>query len=190
MSYASLAEVKSFLKISDSSQDTLLESLLASSEAFLNHYFGVDTLENSTFTERLPINPSPNSCKLRYYLKKRPVTSIEKVNGRTFTWVLGTDYIILNQRVIEFVASAQFGQYLQGLFFDTFEMEYKAGYEAGEVPRDIVLAQIMLVWAYWGESGTAQKYESYSVDVERVVYRSTASKKEFMDLIKPYRTFA
>lgn len=80
MSYATLAEVKSFLKISDSSQDTLLELLLASSGAFLNHYFGVDTLEKTTFTERLPVDPTPTSSGFCYFLKKRPVVSIKKVN--------------------------------------------------------------------------------------------------------------
>ena len=74
--YASVADVKAYLKINDSSQDALLGSLLGQAEAVINKYLGVDTILNSTQTERFPIQfRFPD-----FFFSKSPVTEISKIN--------------------------------------------------------------------------------------------------------------
>lgn len=185
--YASLAEVKDYLGITDSSKDTLLGIYIDSAERVINGFFSVDTLLSSDYTERLKINATSPSDQRGYefFFRKRPVTAIKSLNGITYTGVEGTDHIIENLRHVTF---KNISQYLVGFWWDSIVFVYTAGFST--VPADIKLAEMMIVGQMYATGGSNNAYSSYAIGDEKVVFKSKEEAQAVLSLLKPYKTFA
>lgn len=185
--YASLAEVKDYLGITDNSKDALLNIYLDSAERVINGFFSVDTMLSTDYTERLKIDSTSPSDQRGYefFLRKRPVTAIKSINGITYTGVAETDYIIENQRKVTF---KEISTYLVGFWWDSIKIVYTAGFAT--VPADIKLAEMMIVGQMYATGGSNNAYSSYAIGDEKVVFKSKEESQAVLNLLKPYKTFA
>lgn len=90
--YATLEQLKSYLHITGTNEDTVLSLCLNASTDKMNRVIGVDTFLSSQVTSR--IVPDFSKQENKYILEKFKVDSIDEINGITYTGVLDTDYII------------------------------------------------------------------------------------------------
>lgn len=182
--YVSVAELKSFLGIPvlDTSKDALLQIYLDSAEDTINRYLGVDTMASSDVTERI------KECDLlrrydgvRFFVRKRPVTAIKKIEGVTYSGTEGVDFIIENLRGI---VIKNLTNYLIGIKFQTFEIIYTAGYTT--IPGSIKMAEMILAASLSTNSGGNSAYQSYAIGEEKVVFRS---QEEYLSVLNSLDQF-
>lgn len=139
MSYSTLSDFKSYLWIdaSDTSQDSLLTQFLNSANSKLNNLCWVDDFAKWTRTqiiEKRWIFDTPRW--LEFYLKNKPVVSIDKLNGDSSApWTKGTDYLIIYDRRAIF-------KRLELNDWSMLEVEYTAWYQT--IPDDLKLMEMML----------------------------------------------
>lgn len=112
------------------------------------------------------------------------MTAIKKLNGITYTGVLGTDYIIENLRKVTF---KQIAEYLTGFWWDSIEFIYTAGFST--IPSDIKMAELMIASSMHATRGANNSYSAYQIGDERVTFKSKTDADDVMRLLKPYRTF-
>jgi len=152
--YATLAQVKDYLWITDTSNDSLIQHLLNSSYYLLNKLIWVTTLNGWSVTEELNLGDIYKWVWYYWfniYLKNKPVSAITKINWTAYTWVKWTDYMITYDRKLTI---KDLDNYIVSLNFDVFEIEYTAWYNRDDswvdtLPDDIKLMQMMLVsWLY------------------------------------------
>lgn len=185
--YTDLATLKSYLDITDSAKDTLLQMYLDSAERVINGFFSVDTMRTSDYTERLKIAatyPYNDSRGYEFFMRKRPVHSIKSINGISYTGVLGTDYIIENHRKVTF---KQIAQYLTGFWWDSCEFVYSAGFDT--IPADFQLAELQIAANMYATAGSNNAYQSYQIGDEKVVFKSAEDAKQVLALLKPYKIY-
>ena len=155
MSYSTLAQFKDYLWISqsDTSQDTLLTQFLNASYSKLNHICWVDSFEKWTRTQVIEKRWIFDTARwLEFYLKNKPVASIDKINWSTESLTKWTDYLIIYDRRAVF----------KKLELDDWWMlniEYTAWYQT--IPDDLKLMEMMLAsWMYmkeWKEGVSSYK---------------------------------
>ena len=138
MSYSTLAQFKAYLwiDVSDTSQDTILTEFLNSANEKLNNLCGVDSFAKWTRTQTIEkrwIYDTPRW--LEFYLKNKPVASIDKMNWENYSWEKWTDYLIIYDRRAIF-------KKLQLNDWWMVEVEYTAWYET--IPDDLKLMEMML----------------------------------------------
>lgn len=166
--YASVAELKDYIGPTDK-PDALLGTFLESAESLINRFLGVDTVISSDVTERVTLCSDladSDTLQYRFVLGKRPVTAIKKVNGTDYTGTNGTDFIVEHQRVVTF---NDLSAYIAELKFDSFTIEYTAGYST--CPADIKLAEMILAAQSVGTAGS-NAYQSYAIGDEKVTFKS------------------
>lgn len=155
MTYSTLAQFKDYLWISqsDTSQDTLLTQFLNASYSKLNHICWVDSFEKWTRTQTIEKRWIFDTARwLEFYLKNKPVASIDKINWSTESLTKWTDYLIIYDRRAVF----------KKLELDDWWMlniEYTAWYQT--IPDDLKLMEMMLwSWMYmkeWKEGVSSYK---------------------------------
>ena len=161
MSYSTLAQFKDYLWIlqSDTSQDTLLTQFLNASYSKLNHICWVDSFEKWTRTQIIEKRWIFDTARwLEFYLKNKPVVSIDKINWSTESLIKWTDYLIIYDRRAVF----------KKLELDDWWMlniEYTAWYQT--IPDDLKLMEMMLAsWMYlkkWEEGVSSYKLWDESI---------------------------
>lgn len=177
MSYISTNDAKASLKISDSSQDTLLESYIAIAEGIINNRLWVDTILKTDNKQRVKFNDY-----LEFYLRKSPVVSIKKIAWQTYNWVLWTDYVIENKRKVIF---KNLNWYTFNYNFDTFEIEFEAWYDL--VPQGIKHACLLLVNNMY-LSAWKIAFDSYAIWEEKISFKSDEETLKMVDsLINLYK---
>jgi len=122
LNYAQLSDVKTYLGISWSSEDTSLAALLLQSYYLLNSMLGVDTLNETTKTEVV----ERIFWDWTFWLHNRPVTALLTLDGTSYTWVLNTDYQILHNRQLRV---KDITDYMTSLEFYNITATYTAWYD-------------------------------------------------------------
>lgn len=137
--YTTLAEVKTFLWISTTSEDTRITAILGGVEAFVyNIIWDINTGDK---TEEINLNIIEEDLET-IPLSNYRVTKIKTVNGTDFTSkVDGTDYKIRNN---DKVTIKWLCDYLSDLEFNVFDIVYTSW--LSEIPEDLKNAIANLVW--------------------------------------------
>lgn len=103
--YSSLSQFKSYLWIpsSDTSKDEQLTLILNWACATINKICGVDSFDEWTYEEEIDARKIYiNSFWYNIFLKNKPVSSINKINGEDYSGVKGSDYMVSQQRRVIF----------------------------------------------------------------------------------------
>jgi hypothetical protein len=150
MSYTTLASVKTWLWITWTNQDTILNQLISDANVYLNRALNITSFDTADITEKLRFFPQSYSQfgYHMFYLKNFNVTAIKEINWITYTWVLNTDYQIQNSRVLQI---RNLHQYFVPVYFDYVTIKYTYWYvrSPDELPKDIELLERLLVqWLY------------------------------------------
>lgn len=136
--YSSLAQFKEYLGIdnSDTSQDVLLTTFLNTSMEKINNLCWVDSFFKGQYTQTIEkrwIYDTPRW--LEFYLKNKPIVSIDKMNWTDYSGVLWTDFLVLYDRRCIFKKIELNDWWM-------VEIKYTAWYET--IPYDIQLMEMML----------------------------------------------
>lgn len=103
--YSSLSQFKSYLWIpsSDTSKDEQLTMILNWACSTINKICGVDSFDAWTYEEEIDARKIYiNSFWYNIFLKNKPVSSINKINGEDYSGVKGSDYMVSQQRRVIF----------------------------------------------------------------------------------------
>lgn len=136
--YSTLEQFKQYLWIdsSDTSQDTLLTSILNTANSKLNNLCWVDSFEKWTYKQTIETRWIYESSRwLEFFLKNKPVLSIDKMNWETYDWVKWTDYLVIYDRRI-------IARKIPLNDWWMVEIEYTAWYET--IPDDLKLLEMMI----------------------------------------------
>ena len=132
--YSTLEQFKQYLwlDVSDTSQDAMLTSFLNTANAKLNNLCWVDSFARWTYTQTVEarwIYESPRWFE--FYLKNKPVVSIDKMNWESDVW----DYLVIyDRRIITKKISLN--------DWNMLNIEYTAWYET--IPDDLKLLEMMI----------------------------------------------
>lgn len=190
-----LAEVKTYLGITGSTDDTLLTQLinlttgeiegLADRNLIEAEYTDeVLRYETSNFDAQSYIAFDLNSSYLYLFLKNRPVSDIEvSVDGVAL--VQNTDYrLIADAGVIEmYTAPSEYN--------GNITATYTAGWAVASVPQDLKSVALGMVKGKYQESGDAVRgqggVQSTKVGDYSVTYGSTALPSSYTTIINKYK---
>lgn len=164
MSYSTLAQFKDYLWISqsDTSQDTLLTQFLNTSYSKLNSICWVDSFNKWTYTQMIEKRWVFDTARgLEFYLKNKPVSSIDKINNEV-VWTKWVDYLIIYERRAVF----------KKLNLDEWwflNVEYTAGFQT--IPDDLKLMEMML-WSGMRQEHNYEWVSSYKLWEESITFWS------------------
>ena len=97
--YSTLAEFKTYIWVSDNTQDAELTFYLNSAYELLNKLLGVDTFSEWVSTENVQfITEDKYLGNINIYLRNRPVLEIQEINWEEYDW----EYIVQNERKVVF----------------------------------------------------------------------------------------
>lgn len=149
--YSTLSQFKSYLWIdsSDTSQDTLLTQILNSANLKLNNLCWVDSFDLWTYTQTIESRWIYESSRwIEFFLKNKPVQSIDKMNWVNYEWTKWTDYLVIyDRRIITKKVSLN--------DWNMLEIEYTAWYDRNlqvewsettidTLPDDLKLLEMMI----------------------------------------------
>lgn len=172
MSYSTLAQFKSYLwmDVSDTSQDALLTNILNSANSKLNHLCWVDSFAKWEQTQIIEKRWIFDTARwLEFYLKNKPVASIDKLNWEVYSWTKWTDYLILYDRRAVFKKLPLNDWWM-------LEVEYTAWYET--IPDDLILLEMMLWCAELPDSMKSEYWvwlSSYKLWDEQITFWSKST---------------
>lgn len=175
VSYATLTDLKKYLWISWTDNDTILTEMLNTAYLQLNHLIWVDTLNLTTGVEYIEQNKLyTNWLQERFYLTNKPVSVITKIWWENYSGVKWTDYMVIYDRKILFNKM----DFLDKIKFGLLEIEYTRWYNRARIdwqttvddlPDDIKLMQMMLVWWMWNNKGM-EWVSSYKIWDESITF--------------------
>lgn len=149
--YSTLAQFKQYLWIdsTDTSQDTLLTQILNSANLKLNNLCWVDSFDLWTYTQTIEARWIYESSRwIEFFLKNKPVQSIDKMNWVNYEWTKWTDYLVIyDRRIITKKVSLN--------DWNMLEIEYTAWYDRNlqvewsettidTLPDDLKLLEMMI----------------------------------------------
>jgi len=204
VNYATLTQLKSYLGISGTQDDLVLQLLLDWAYNTLNNLLQVESMNLTTGEDTVEAKKIYNNdwyYGYNIFLRNKPVTAITKINWTTYEGVKGTDYLITYDRK---ATIKDLMDYIATLSWDTFQIEYTRGYDrdlnewvpgAGDtLPDDIKLLQMMLVAWEWNKKGMEWVVE-YKLGDETIKFGSVNGQSEqdtffsFKTILDKYRTF-
>jgi len=185
--YSTLAQFKAYIWMdaTDTSQDSLLTQILNSANSKLNHLCWVDSFANWTYTQTIEKRWIFESARwLEFYLKNKPVASIDKMNGDTYQWVKGTDYMIIYDRRAIF-------KKLELNDWWMLEIEYTAWFQT--IPDDLKLLEMMIACAElpdWMKAEYSVWISSYKLWDEQITFWSKTSWNWSVSIDDQYFSFS
>ena len=145
---------------SDTSQDSLLSEILNASYSKLNHICWVDSFSKWNYTQLIEKRWVFDTARwLEFYLKNKPVSSINKINNQS-VWTKWTDYLIIYDRRAVFKSLE-----LDDRWF--LNVEYTAWYET--IPDDLKLLEMML-WSWIYQQHWNEWVQSYRLWDETITF--------------------
>lgn len=176
---ATLAELKSYLWIIDSSQDTILTIFLDSADDFVKSYIGRE-IESATYTEYFD-----GDGQREILMKNYPVTTLTSFDENTGT--LQTP-VWTAKDPTTFKLSPNIAKLFLTFYktrgFQNFKVVYVAGYET--IPGDIKLATLKLAaWYYNRRTSDGIKKEWVAGD--SVEYDTTEIPSDVFIILNNYR---
>lgn len=193
--YANLTLFKQYLGIpaSDTTNDNLLTMFLNSAEEKINNLCWVDSFDEWTYNEDIEARKVYATSRwYEVYLKNKPVQEIQTINWSEYSWIHGTDYMIIYDRRIIF-------KEIQLWSFWILSIWYKAWYNRNDdwvdrLPDDLKLMEMMLA------SGMRQQHNyewvsSYKLGDESITFGSKWNMTpddqyfSFTTLLNKYKNF-
>jgi len=177
---ANLAELKSYLWITDSDEDTLLTALLWQADAFIKSYTGRD-LEANDYADEL----YSWKAEREFLLKQFPVNSLTSFKYNTGTlWTpvweaFDEDSYRLDEETWRIYLAFNL---VRG--FQNIQVNYNAWFET--VPADLNLAEIRLA-AYYFNTRNADWIVSESVDGASVRYDVKKTPDDILAILENYK---
>lgn len=165
MSYSTLAQFKSYLwiDVSDTSQDELLTNFLNSANSKLNHLCWVDSFALSTYDQTIERRWIFESARwIEFYLKNKPVSTINKLNWNNYDWTKWTDYLILYDRRVIFKQLTLNDRWM-------LEVNYTAWFQT--IPDDLKMMEMML-WSWMYQEHNYEWVSSYKLWDESITFWS------------------
>jgi hypothetical protein len=154
MSIVSLAETKAFLSITSTDYDALLTTYIANVDAIIKSI--IWNVESADVEEVI------STCDIWIYwnifCKNNNITALKKIEWVTYTWVLNTDYKIINwtKLIIRDV-----NNYLTWLIFNYFTLTYTAGWAT--VPSDLKLCANIMIQNLFNNKDSDQNVIKYTL---------------------------
>ena len=144
-----LADLKAWLKVSGSTNNTLLEELERRAVAFVESQTGVQFSFNNAYTTTVP-----GTGTAVLFLPRAPAGAITEVReiasiGETGTEIVEADddgFVVRGSRLVRKRGSVWSSEY-------EYALTYPAGWAAGEEPGDIRQLVMDLVAAKWRQRG-------------------------------------
>lgn len=183
----SLADAKAFLKITASTEDTILGDMVNHCSAWINKFCDRAFL-SAERTEYYDGDPCEGSLVLRQF----PVTAIGSLYEDTLhvfgitTLIASTNYYLIGD-IGEIVLYNQRTAFLQGR--ENLKVTYTAGYTLATMPSDLQMACKVLVsysyrnmYSQW-RVGVA----SETIGQKTTTFDKMAMPKEVEGILKPYR---
>lgn len=165
MSYSTLAQFKAYLwiDVSDTSQDDLLTKFLNTANEKLNRICGVDSFNKWQYKQTIEARWIFDTARgLEFYLKNKPVESIDKINWSADSLTKWTDYMIIYDRRAIF-------KKLNLNSWWMLEIEYTAWYQT--IPDDLKIMEMMLAsWMY--QEHNYEWVQSYKLWDESITFWS------------------
>lgn len=189
--YSSLAQFKEYIWVdsTDTSKDVLLTTFLNTAMEKLNNLCWVDSFFKWKFTETIERKWIFDTSRwLEFYLKNKPVVSIDELNGTQYNWVLWTDYLVMYDRRPIF-------KKLELNDWGLLNVKYTAWYEV--IPYDLQLLEMMLASSMWQEHNY-EWVQSYKLWDEQITFWSKAGSYgitpdqqyfSFTTLLNKYKNF-
>lgn len=193
--YSNLTLFKQYLGIdvSDTTNDVLLTQFLNSATSKINNLCWVDSFDEWEYTEEIDWRKVIATSRwFEIYLKNKPVQQIEQINWVEYTWVHGTDYMIIYDRRIILKEVS-----LNDFWF--VNIKYKAWYNRNnewvdELPDDLKLMEMMLASGMW-QQHNYEWVSSYKLGDESITFgnKGDASADDqyftFTTLLNKYKNF-
>lgn len=172
MAYVTLSDVKTYLGITDNSQDAKLQILIDSAEAITTRILGDLTLWAKT--EQVTLCNFKLQCQGGYEisLKNQNVTQLTGINSLSYTGMINEDYRILPPKK-SVLWIKDITTYVGNVLDKYFDIEYISGYAT--IPSDIQLMQYLLIgWLNAQQNG--KEVQSMKVgDVSVTFAKDTAT---------------
>jgi len=193
--YSNLTLFKQYLGIdvNDTTNDVLLTQFLNSATSKINNLCWVDSFDEWEYTEEIDWRKVIATSRwFEIYLKNKPVQQIEQINWVEYTWVHGTDYMIIYDRRIILKEVS-----LNDFWF--VNIKYKAWYNRNnewvdELPDDLKLMEMMLASGMW-QQHNYEWVSSYKLGDESITFGSKGDASAddqyftFTTLLNKYKNF-
>ena len=177
--YSNLTLFKQYLGIdvNDTTNDVLLTQFLNSATSKINNLCWVDSFDEWEYTEEIDWRKVIATSRwFEIYLKNKPVQQIEQINWVEYTWVHGTDYMIIYDRRIILKEVS-----LNDFWF--VNIKYKAWYNRNnewvdELPDDLKILEMMLACWILPDSMKEEFHigiSSYKLWDEQIVFGAKSS---------------
>ena len=182
--YSSLSQFKEYLWIpsSDTSRDTQLTMYLKSACEMLNKICWVDSFDKNSYEEEIDARKLYiNSFWYVVFLKNKPVSSIDKINGEDYSGVKWSDYMVSQQRRVIFKSALDIND------FWFVSLTYTAWYDRARVvwqttvddlPDDLKILEMMLACWILPDSMKEEFHigiSSYKLWDEQIVFGAKSS---------------
>lgn len=188
MALLTLADIKTYLGITDSLSDAILTKILEGAESALWSEIWCD-LTQQTYTEY------HNGAGTRaLVLKKYPVASFTSFEYNTWTpsapvWTPFDEDSYVKE---EDKGMIQYLTWILPRWYKNIKVVYEAWYTTGNMPSAIMLALYKLVDGYWQQKGI-ENISSEKADDVMITYRSsnesTSWQNEVTRLLSPYKRY-
>lgn len=169
--FCELADLKSYLKLSVATEDTMLERLISACSNWIKAYINRDILE-ATYTQNLDGTGGPRLCLSHY-----PITAITSlvVDGG----LVPPSALMFNQAIVTRTDGYKFSRGLSNV-----TVTYTAGYPT--TPPDIAHACIELAaWRY--HEAEHLRHASKTIEGETVAFQTSDAPASVKTLLKNWK---
>jgi hypothetical protein len=182
--YSSLSQFKSYLWIpsSDTSKDEQLTMILNSACATINKICWVDSFDEWTYEEEIDARKIYiNSFWYNIFLKNKPVSSIDKINGENYSGVKGSDYMISQQRraifkKFDWINDFWFVTITYTAWYNRARTEWQTTID--DLPDDLKMLEMMVACWYLPDNLKEEYHvwiSSYKLWDEQIVFGAKSS---------------
>lgn len=173
--YVTAAEVKSFLGISGTAQDTVIGYLITAMQNVLNNALGVDSLILDTYTDERMMGSDDYFLVMKHY----PVVAVTAIKELGFT----SDTTLSGWTARRYET--------RRVYFDTYfsqDVDYLVTYSAGysTIPTEIKMALSYMIGGALGDEAKMPGIASYSILGKSLTFRNSGEYRIVDEIINRY----